>query len=108
MIVIQIRVRFGIFGRFRAIAAIFYPAAPAQWNVSIERAMTEFYCIYISVKQGFTRFPKFVTHMIYYINIYNFNYKKKAVRHFYWLKLRSGQSSGINDQMAITRFEETN
>ena len=73
MIVIQISVRFGIFGRFRAIAAIFYPAAPAQWNLSIERAMTEFYCIYISVKQDFPRFPKFVTHMIYYINIYNFN-----------------------------------
>ena len=39
--------------------------------------MTEFYRIYISVKQGFPRFPKFVTHMIYYINIYNFNSKKK-------------------------------
>lgn len=70
--------------------------------------MTEFYCIYISVKQDFPRFPKFVTHMIYYINIYNFNSKKKAVRQFYWPKLRSGQSSDINDEMAITRFEETN
>lgn len=71
--------------------------------------MTEFYRIYISVKQGFPRFPKFVTHMIYYINIYNFNSKKKkTVRQFYWLKLRSGQSSDINDEMAITRFEETN
>lgn len=78
MIVIQISVRFWHFWPFQSDCSDFLSCRSGPMKLIYRERMTEFYCIYISVKQDFPRFPKFVTHVIYYVNIYNFNSKKKG------------------------------